>query len=68
VNRRLLIQSVRAANLATMITSMMQMDANEKPSLCKHRQTVDGVIGRTFNATVWFRNYSVCFSDQLILF
>jgi len=41
-----------AANLATMITSMMQMDANEKPSIRKQLQTVKGVKGRTFNATV----------------
>jgi len=68
VNRRLLVQSVRAANLATMITDIMQMDANEKPSLCKQLQTVEGVTGQTFNAIVWVTNYSICFSDQLVLF
>jgi len=44
------------------------MDEKEKPSLCKQLQTVEGVIGQTFNAIVWVRNYSICFSDQLVLF
>jgi hypothetical protein len=35
VNRRLLLQSVKAASLATVITNVMQIDANVKPSLCK---------------------------------
>jgi hypothetical protein len=68
VNRRLLVQSVRTANLATMTINIMQMDANKKPSLCKQLQTVKGVIGQAFKAIVWVRNYSICFSDQLVLF